>query len=114
MAATPVLNVGVVVMPDRDTRTEAAFVGVGGLVDWDDDVVRDLYRDVLAAADADDRENGIVRVKLDGVFATPGGFSYLSNLLKDSPTPTTLQAVADALREAARADGCLKLAVEEV
>jgi hypothetical protein len=67
------------------------------------EIARDLdrARHALAAADLWDRENGYVRVRLDGVLATPGGFTYLSNLLGSDPTRETLLAVAAALREAA-------------
>jgi hypothetical protein len=83
-----------------DGREEAAARGISAQANF-----RRVARRSLAAADLWDRENGYVRIKLDGTFATPGGFTYLSNLLKADPTRETLLAVAAALREAAEQVG---------
>jgi hypothetical protein len=85
-------------------RLAVADIGEAGRVEAAAKVLGEKFggaHEVLAAADLWDRENGYVRVKLDGKFATPGGFTYLSNLLKADPTRETLLAVAAALREAA-------------
>lgn len=88
---------------DRDTRTEAATRALVVRIPtwtgqppgfWHEQSARDL----LAAADADDRENGIVRIKLDDELGRTLWHALITT--QHAGIATQVESVLDVLREA--------------